>query len=336
MTSYKRDDRTTTAITVSRRTVLGALGAGVLGAVGGVASADDGPERLFSYDPTAGELPENIAIDRHGAKYVSMNPRGEIWRVTPDNRRQSTFASFDIGVGPLNGLAGLEVDPTGTIFACLNSGGTGDTHGIWQVTRDGEASVFAALPTDTFPNDLTLDGHSLLVTDTIGGTVLRVDREEVTEWASGPLLEGTGEFGFGIPIGANGITRGGDGTVYVGVAERGHIVEIPVRPDGSAGRPELFVADPRLLPIDGLAIDTRDDLYAAIIGQNTVVRVTREGHIETLATAADDLDNPSDVTFGTSRGEQTSVFITNFAFLSQEDPSLMKLDVGVPGVPVHR
>lgn len=323
-------------INVTRRTALRTVGLSVGGVAigGGVASARSEPETLFTFDPAIGELPENIAIDKRGTKYVSFPPRGEIREITLDNRTQSTVTTFDIGGGI--GVTGLEVHPRGTLFACLVTHNTtdSDTHGIWRITRSGEKSLFAALPSGMFPNDILLDGDSLLVTDTIGGAVWRVSSDEATEWVSDPLLAGTEALEFGFPIGANGIARASDGTVYVANTEKGQIVEIPVTPDGSAGTPELFVADGRLFPIDGLAIDVHDTLYAAIIGQNTVVRVRQDGSIETLATAADGLDNPSDVTFGTARGEQKEVFVTNFALLSLENPSLMKLDGGVPGRPI--
>lgn len=323
--------------TIGRRSVLKTIGAGVGATVvsSGLAAANAGPETLFDYDPGEGELPENIAISKGGTKYVSFPPRGEIREITPDNRTESTLATFDIGEG--TGVLGLEVHPRGTLFACLVTFDTegSDTHGVWCITPHGETSLFAALPPESFPNDILLDGHSLLVTETIGGAVLRVSHGGWTEWVSDELLRGTGEIGFGFPLGANGIAEGSDGTVYVANTEKGHIVEIPVDPDGSAGTPEIFASDPRLFAADGLAIDTNDDLYVAVIGQDTVVRVTQDGCIDTLATAEDGLDGPSDVTFGTSRGEQKELFITNFALLSQESPSLMKLDVGVPGRPVH-
>lgn len=322
---------------ITRRTALKTIGLSLGGITinGGVAAAASVPETLFTYDPEIGELPENIAINKRGTKYVSFPPRGEIRTITPDNQTQSTLATFNIGEG--NGVIGLEVHPNGTLFACLVTFNTpsSDTHGIWQITPGGETSLVAALGEEMFPNDILLAGDSLLVTETIGGAVLRVSEEEVSEWVADPLLEGDGSAGFPFPIGANGIAEASDGTVYVANTEMGHLVKIPVNPDGSAGTPEIFVADERLIASDGLAIDTRDNLYVAVIGQDTVVRVTPDGCIKTLATAADGLDGPSDVTFGTAQGEQTEVFITNFALLSEENPSLMKLDVGIPGRPIQ-
>lgn len=318
---------------VTRRTALKAIGLGVggLAASGGVTARGSGLERLIDYDPDAGELPENVATNPFGFKFVSMPPRAEIRAIGPDNETQSTFATFDVGEG--NGVIGVEALPFGTVFACVVSDGAADSdeQGIWRVSPRGERSLVAPVEAERFPNDLIVHRGSLLVTDSVGGAVLRVDDGEADVWVEDPLLEGDGSSGSGFPVGANGIVESRDGTVYVANTELGHVVEIPVNRDGSAGTPEVFVADERLVSADGMGIDVKDDLYVAMNQRNTVARVTGNGSIETLATADDGLDNPSDVTFGAGRGERTDVFVTNFALFSQEDPSFAKLDVGIPG-----
>lgn len=328
--------------TISRRTVLRSLGVGGLILTMGTAKADacDGVEIVLSFDPGSGELPENLAVDRRGNKYIGMSSLGELWKVGTDNTTVSTLAAFNIGAG--FGVLGVTVNPQGTVFLCLLTGvgdgdDTADTHGIWKVGRDGTKSLFAPLPPTTFPNDLMAFRDGFLVTDSTGGAVWYVTEGNATPWVTSELLEGTGAFGFGFPIGANGIVRGKDGAVYVGVSERGHIVRIPVNRDRSAGMPELFVADDRIFGCDGLTIDNHGNLYVAVIAQNTIVRVNTDKTIKTLATATDGLDGPSDVAFGTSRGEQKSLFITNFALLNTENPmpGLATLRVGIPGRPVN-
>jgi sugar lactone lactonase YvrE len=225
------------------------------------------------------------------------------------------------------------------VYTCLVTTAGADQLGVWRIGRDGSSTLYAGLPEDSFPNDIFPDGDRLLVTDTRMGAVWEVREGYAAPWIVDPLLEGTGVAGFGFPAGANGIARLKDGSIVVSNIEKGSLVRIPVNPDGSAATPELLVEDPALFLSDGLAVDTRDNVYVAVIGQNTVVRIAPDGSIETLATATDDLDGPSDVTFGTSRGEQKDLFITNFAFLTPEQdrsPSLMKLGVGVPGAPIHR
>lgn len=327
----------------SRRGVLRAVGTGVVVAVAGCsataptnAEPESEPETVFAYDADRMELPENVAVDSQGAKYVSVPPLGEIRRIAPTNESQSAFATFDIGPGAfLTGVVGLEVDDDDTLYACFWGGEDTDTHGVWRVEPNGSTSLYAELPAGTYPNDILVDGDSLLVTDMDRGVVWRIRQDEATVWAEGAVLEGTGDLA-GYLIGANGIAADSNGTVYVSNYDRGYLVEIPVREDGSAGTPSRFVADERLVGADGLAVDVEDNIYVAVNGQNAIRRVSPAGDIETLAEGGD-LDHPSDVTFGTANGEERTVFITNLALPpSGGGPSLMRLDVGVPGRPTQR
>ena len=69
--------------------------------------------------------------------------------------------------------------------------------------------------------------------------------------------------------------------------------------------------------------------------QNTLVRVTSAGSVETLATAADGLDNPSSVAFGSGKGDRQNLFIDNFSvFSATPHPGVLKAAVGEPGQPL--
>ena len=352
-----------------RRTVLKSVGLAGLALAGGTTaasakppSADSVPKVLYEFrEPEGdfpGELPENVAVDRRGNKYVSVPSIGQIWKFSPENElpdpenpSENPFVQFDTGGDFLVGPTGLEVDPNGTLFACFASDlddpktdPAPDANGVYRIDRDGNKSLYAPLPPaddedprPTFPNDLTLLGDSILVTDSFRGVVYRVSRDgEAEVWVESGLLDPLGPGGFG----ANGIAVGTDGTVYVANLDQGRIVEIPVRKDGSAGTPGTFVQDGRLVGADGLAFDTRGNLYVAVNGQNAIRRITPDKDIETLVEndpdGFDGFDFPADVTFGTSRGEQKSVFIPNLAFSGTPYPTFMKLDVGVPGLPIHR
>lgn len=325
---------------VSRRGVLRTVGVGTLGvAVLGTGSVtgkpkSDGIETLFAYDPPT-ELPENVAIDPRGNKYVSFPSLGEVRKITPDNQTESLLATFT-SEGDF-GVLGLEVSPTGVVYAChvTTTGADADPLGVWRIERDGSKELYATFPATSFPNDILPDGDRLLVTDTTLGAVWEVRDGEATLWVKDPLLEGPGNVPGFPPLGANGIGRLKDGSVVVANTEKGTLVRIPTNPDGSAGTPEQYASKPGFF-FDGLAVDTRDNVYVATVGGNEVIRVAPDGSVETLATAADGLSNPSDVTFGTSRGEQKDLFVTNYSLLELSAPSLMKLDVGVPGAPIHR
>lgn len=319
-------------------------------------SGGDVPVLVYEFDPARGELAENVAVDRDGYKYVSVTPLGQVWRFTPDDEPEpEPYASLPVNGDSLVGTVGVEVDPEGTLYVCFASdlADTADdeagtptpaTNGVYRVEPGGEPELYAAVSSPdgpTFPNDILLQGDALLVTDSLRGKIRRAFPDGTTEvWAEGPLLEGTSPPG-AFPLGTNGIARTRDGTVYTPNLERGTLVEVPVDEDGDAGAPAVFVEDDLLVGADGLAVDVRDDVYVAVNAQDAVRRVTPAGTVETLALGGA-LDAPADVTFGTTAGRRTTLYVVNLAladdFGLSDDPTpgLLTLDVGVPGLPVRR
>ncbi|KTG17175.1 hypothetical protein AUR66_02740 [Haloferax profundi] len=336
--------------------MLKALGAGGMMLTGGVSMASAKShkevgtvEEVYSFDtpselPPFGELPENVAIDKQGNKYVSVSSQGQVWKFSPGNEPISApLTQFTTGGAFLVGPTGLEADPQGTVYVCFASDyatNGADTNGVWAIDEDGEKELFAEISTDTlsFPNDIALFGDSLLVTDSFTGVVWRVWKDTTQPWADHPLLKpalappqspGTpGSFG------ANGIALSKDKkTVYVSNNATGEIIKIPVNEDGSSGTPTTFTGG--LIAPDGIALDTKENVYVADNAGNQIVCVSSDGTTEPLASGSP-LDFPADVTFGTARGEQKSLFIVNLAFSSNPNPALLKLDVGVPGLPIRR
>jgi hypothetical protein len=113
-------------------------------------------------------------------------------------------------------------------------------------------------------------------------------------------------------------------------------MRIPVRRDGSAGAPTVVAQGPALFGVDGLALDVFGDAFVAVNSQNTLLRVAHNGSLRTIATAADGLDNPASLSFGTSKGDRKHLFLTNFAaFSATPKPGLLEVSVGVPGQPTR-
>lgn len=109
----------------------------------------------------------------------------------------------------------------------------------------------------------------------------------------------------GISLGANGLAFDpGEQNLYVAVMEFGRIVRIPVNPDGSAGRAEVFTEEEGKL-YDGIAFDQAGNLYVADLGQDSISVISPEGDITVLVQGGS-LQNPSDVKFGV--GEEESTF----------------------------
>jgi sugar lactone lactonase YvrE len=296
-----------------------------------VAGAAVDVEVVIDYDLAAGEQPEGVVVDKRGDVFVSVSPLGQIRKIDRDGNETllAQLVPPGSGFGPL----GLAVDAPGNIYAAVNTFNPA-TAGLYKVARDGS---FARLP-DTgaiaFPNGVTLDKRgNLYVTDTTLGAVWRVPARggPAAIWFQSPLLVGTGEFEFGFLLGANGIAFR-QNEIVVGNTEKASLIRIRINPDGSAGAVSVLAESPALSGVDGLAFDVHGNVWAAVISQSTIVRVSPSGAITTVATAADGLDWASSIAFG----KTGDLWAVNFAIgpPGGPGPALLRLAVGVKGQPV--
>jgi sugar lactone lactonase YvrE len=286
----------------------------------------------IDFDAALGELPEGIAIDHDGSIYVTLSPRGEIRRIAPDGS-QSTVAQLSppgVGFGPL----GLAFDRDGDLYAAVATFDPASS-GVYRVGADGTKQRIAGSSAMVLPNAIAFDAQGrMYVTDSATGSIYRSIGDGPFElWLQSPQFTGDGSFGFGVPLGANGIAYR-QGSLYVAVTEKGRIMRIPLGSGGTAGTPRVVAEGPQLVGADGLAFDVRGNLYIAANAQNKLIRLSPAGTIQTLATAADGLDFPAGIAFGRGRLSHTSVFVVSFAIGAPgAGPSITEIDVGIPGQP---
>lgn len=286
---------------------------------------------VVDYDPAAGELPEGVAVDKRGDVFVSLAPLGQVRKITPGGAETTLAQVVPPGAG--NGVLGLAVDAPGNVYVAAATLDTA-TSGVYKITRDGSFARLPGTGAIAFPNGVTLDKKgNVYVTDTVLGAVWRVPATGGTAelWYQSSLLEGSGIFGFGFPLGANGIAYR-QGAIVVGNTEGARLVRIEIEPDGSAGAGVVLAEGLPLLAVDGIAFDVHGNVWAAVIAQSTIVRVSPGGAVTTMATAADGLDWVSSIAFGKSG----DLWAVNFAIgpPGGPGPALLRLDMGVKGQPV--
>ena len=302
--------------------------------------ADGHVTTLFNFNPALGELPEGVAVDKVGNVYIGLAPLSKIVKFNPKGE-VSDFAFLPPPTPAGIGILGLAVDAPGNVYAGLFSGDEA-TQGVYKVDRDGNSERLPGTEAITFPNALAFDKRgNLYVTDTIIGAVWRISPDGSVEmWIQdetlvGFILPDPGAPPF--PIGANGIAYR-QGSLFVANSTEAQIVRIPILKDGSAGSPEIFVKDPaELLVLDGIGLDVHGNIYGAVITQSKLVKIDAQTkEITTLATAADGLDFPASLSFGTGKGDRQSVFVTNYAIgpPGGTGRALMKVEVGEPGLPL--
>ena len=299
---------------------------------GGLAYASVTVQTVVAFNPAAGEFPEGVAADVRGNVYVSLvEPVGEIRKIGPTGA-QSVLAHFP---GPGFGPLGLAVDAAGNLYVAVASFEAA-TRGVYRVLPDGTTERLPGTDQILFPNGVAVDPRgNVYATDSISGAVWRIQPGGSAEvWIQDVLLEGNGAVGLGFPLGANGIALARK-VITVSNTENARIVRVPVLPDGSAGTPSVLAEGPELFGSDGIAVSVLGNTYVAVNPQSTLLRVDSDGSITTLATAADGLNNPASLAFGTSMGNRKSLFMTNFAvFSSSPTPALLKVAVGEPGAPL--
>jgi sugar lactone lactonase YvrE len=250
---------------------------------------------------------------------------------------ESVYYQFPEGTG----IAGLAVDPVGNVYAGVVAVGNPDLHGVWKIYRRGNAvhlpgSEAMGLP----PNGLAFDpAGNLWVTDSWVldsdpplGSVWRIPPGGEAElwYQDSAYLGGLGALPGYPPIGANGIVYY-NRRLYVANSERGHVVRIPVLPNGQPGQPEVVFADPALWLIDGLTLNPRGTIFAAIIGQDRIVGLCPATGKWGVVAEGDPLDGPASLIFGNGYEQFRTIYFTNYAVLSADPaPGILKLDIPFP------
>ena len=291
----------------------------------------------ITLNPLAGEFPEGMAFDHQGNTYLSLSPRGEILEFAADGTQSSvaTLTPPGEGFGPV----GMAFDAAGDLFVAAATFDPA-TSGVYEISRGSHA--VSRLPGSAqigLPNGLAFDDRgALYVTDSLLGAVWRLTPGAgAALLVQDPALAGDGSFGFGVPIGANGIAFR-DGSLTVTVTETGRVVRIPITSSGAAGTPQVIADTTQLIGSDGCQFDVHGNLYIALNVQNRLVRLAGDGTLTQVAGPGDGLDFPASPLFGVGHGDRSTLFVTNFALghanPADAHPGVLSFDVGVAGKPL--
>jgi sugar lactone lactonase YvrE len=325
-------------------------------------------------DASQGGDPEGVAVDKVGNVFVSIGgttgPGGAILKFTPSGEKS---VLVDFGTPGAIGLA-VDADGGVYVARPVVAGSGVTDNGVYRVDRHGRAVRLPGTEQIVLPNALAFDHRgNLYVTETYSfdpplitypgistafgrGGLWRIPKRGPAELLlRDDLLTGLPPVLFPFPVGANGIAFY-HGDLYVINTDKALVVRIPVRPDGSPGQPEvwkqvadvpesIFYENPFIpLMLDGLAFDVQGNIYIAVPSRGAIVRINAADlSQETFAVYPDSplLDAPVSLAFGTGKGERGSLFITNLGIsgtivpaLPWAGPGLLKIDVGIPGLPL--
>lgn len=277
---------------------------------------------------------ESIAASHDGTLWIVNKEGARIERLAPDGTR-SGFATLPQGV------TGVELAGDGGLYATGREKGRPET--VYRIDAAGKVEVLVELAQAKFLNGLArISPHTLLVADSGAKTLWKVDlaTRSVSRWLVHEWL-GHRDPAHDFPTntfipGANGVKRFQD-AVYVSSTDRGVIVRVPLRHDGSAGEPSIWARD---LVIDDFAFDVDGTLYGTTHPLSTVVRVRADGSRSTIATGPQGVVGATAVVFGTRPGDERSLYVVGNGRIQHEKQNhpvrLVRLDVGVPGYPRYQ
>lgn len=277
-----------------------------------------GAQIVQHFDLAQGQTPESMVFAPNGTAYVTFAKARQIAEITPDGRVRvlaTLPAPADGGAStPALGFpltVGIERAPDGTLYF-LYATGTADLTGVWSLRPGGTPRRIAALPATSLPNGIALDRRTLYVADSTGA-IWRVP----TSGGAAEVWSSDGELAPAGFLGANGL-RLRDGAVWATNLDRGTILRIPVRANGSAGRAQVVATG--LTGVDDFAFTGRGtEILAALDTVNQVALVRPDGTHTVVLTEADGLQGPTTVVL---RGRD--VYVPSAAYLTAKDPNLVR------------
>jgi sugar lactone lactonase YvrE len=270
---------------------------------------------------------EGIATARDGSIYTQEECTGDVYRIRPSGAWK-VVATIPYGVENdrgcnLAGGLGVAVSDDGDVWVAVISW-LPDSHGVWRIRRNGSAELAVPMSPDEapVPNGLAFDPHgNLYISETFLGTIWKAAPGGMaTPWIQHDLLLPPAD---GV-LGANGIAYW-RGAFYVANTDRGTVVRVPLRPDGSPGDP-LVIAEGLNGP-DDVTVDAFGNLYVITAYGGQLVRVRRGGTLEiVLDLVAAGVSYPTSLDFGKPVREMTTAYIPNF--LPQPgEPNIVKVNL---------
>jgi len=269
---------------------------------------------------------ESIVVAADNALLITSHYEGKIIRIGADGV-PTTYAEV---AGKATGLASTS---DGSLL--LSGWDEHNTCVVWQIASDRVASILVSLPDAIFLNGLThLIGQLYLIADSYRGAIweLNVSEGSVRIWLEHPLLARANPENE-IPA-VNGL-KIFDNILYASNTQNAQIVRIPIQASHQPGEPEIFV---RNANIDDFAFDKAGNLYGTTHVFNSVVKISPDGSITTIAQAEQGMAGTTAAAFGKSEGDRTHLYVTTNGGMSFPPPTgiepakVVRLEVGVEGL----
>jgi hemoglobin len=271
---------------------------------------------------------ENLAIDEHGNCYVTSLLEGIIYRLDPHGQKE-TYVRFE---GKPAGILYL-----GNNEFLVNGWDAAGIPTIFLLTEKKLTPLHQPKEAQFLNGMAALDTNTILICDSLTGCILQYHRRQNTSecWLRHDLLakakpEAETHPATEMPA-ANGI-KIFQNAVYVSNTDKRLFIRIPLQ-DKKATEPEVILEN---INIDDFAFDEEGNCYAATHIHNSVIRISPQKQITTIAGETSGLAGSTAVAFGTTEKDNYCIYVTTNGgmFLPPEGgvqtARIVKLPVRIP------
>jgi gluconolactonase len=238
--------------------------------------------------------PEDIAFDRDGVLWAG-GEIGQVYRIPEKNRIEEVT-----NVGGF--CLGLAFSASDELYIC-----NAKLASVIKVQKNGKSKLFADSAGDyklKLPNYGVFDSAgNLFVSDSgdwskSSGCVVRYD----SAGRGSVFLPGPQPFPNGLALSAD------ERFLFVARSHTDDVLQVEIKPDGSAGHHEVFVSRMERIP-DGLAFDIAGNLYVSCYASDNIYRVSPQREVTLLAydRTGTTLARPTNIAFGGPEGDELYV-----------------------------
>lgn len=246
---------------------------------------------------------ENLVVDADGTLYITSHETGQILSLQPGSP-PTVYATV---AGKVSGIA--QTSSGQLLVTGWDSSGMPT---VFRVAEEGSVEVLATLPEAIFLNGMTpLEGDRYLIADSYRGVIWELDAATGNSriWLDHPLLARRNPDS---PIPAANGLKLFNGTLYASNTEQMLLLQIPVTAKGEAGEPQIWLDQ---INIDDFTFAADGTLYGATHIYNSLVQITPDGTVTTIAQAAEGMTGSTAVAFAPSSASRLYVVTNGGMFL---------------------
>lgn len=270
---------------------------------------------------------ESIVVSSDNTLFITSHYEGKVIRIGADG----VPVTHAIVAGKATGLAATT---TGDLL--LSGWDANETCVVWRISSTGETEVLTTLPDAIFLNGLTrLVGDRYLIADSYRGAIWELDavQGEVKIWLEHPLL--TRQNLDNSTPAINGL-KIYNRVLYASITQNAQVIKIPLQADLQPNEPQVFI---RNVNMDDFAFDQLGNLYGTTHVYNSLVKITPDGNVITIAQIDQGMAGSTAAAFG--QGANSSfLYVTTNGGMSFPPPTgiesakVVRLQLDTTGLPL--